>query len=164
MTPNDAFKRTAGRGFDVSGYVGGPRPLTTTLASMASALARVLSFLAIVAPLHAIACEVLEEIPHPGSFNRECPHFPCPPAYPQAAIRERLEGDVVLSVHVAADGAVLEAKVVSSSAHSVLDEAAVRYVRASHFPVYTPTGSSASACYVVRVPIAFRFDNSVDGS
>ena len=65
---------------------------------------------------------------------------------------------------MAADGAVLEAKVVSSSAHSVLDEAAVRYVRASHFPVYTPTGSSASACYVVRVPIAFRFDGSVDGS
>ncbi|WP_291220255.1 energy transducer TonB [Dokdonella sp.] len=84
--------------------------------------------------------------------------------YPRTAVRERLEGNVVLRVRVAADGSVLGASILKASAHSVLDEAAVQYVRASHFPVYTPPGSSAPACYLVRVPIAFRFEGSVDKS
>jgi protein TonB len=105
---------------------------------------------------------MLEALPPPGTLSRECARYPCPPAYPQTAIRERLEGDVVLRVRVAADGTVLEATVLNASGHRVLDEAAIRNVSARRFPVYTPLGSSTSACYTVNVPITFRFDGSGD--
>lgn len=129
---------------------------------MSSAPARVLSVVALYAPSHSTACEMLEALPHPGTFSRECLNYPCPPSYPQAAIRERLEGEVVLSVRVSADGTVLEATVLNASGHRVLDEAAIRNVSARRFPVYTPLGASMAACFTVKVPIAFRFDGSGD--
>lgn len=129
---------------------------------MSSAPARVLSVVALIAPSHSTACEMLGALPQPGTFSRECARYPCSPSYPQAAIRERLEGDVVLRVRVAADGTVLEATVLNASGHQVLEEAAIRNVSARRFPVYTPLRSSTSACYTVNVPIAFRFDGSRD--
>lgn len=98
----------------------------------------------------------------PRHLRRECARYPCSPSYPQAAIRERLEGEVVLSVRVSADGTVQEATVLNASGHRVLDEAAIRNISARHFPVYTPLGSSTAACYTVKVPIAFRFDRTGD--
>lgn len=55
------------------------------------------------------------------------------PMYPLEAIRERVGGEVVMRVHVAADGRVLDTDVVKSSGHQALDEAALNAVRASAF-------------------------------
>ena len=50
----------------------------------------------------------------------------CPqkPAYPEAAKRESREGTVALSFLIDADNSVLESKVMRSSGHADLDEAA----------------------------------------
>lgn len=51
--------------------------------------------------------------------------------YPEAARRRNLEGSLVLSVDVLPDGSVDQIRVLRSSGHAVLDEAAVRIVRLS---------------------------------
>ncbi len=49
--------------------------------------------------------------------------------YPDAAKRKKLYGDLLLRVSVRADGSVAEIKVLRSSGHKILDDAAVRIVR-----------------------------------
>jgi len=49
--------------------------------------------------------------------------------YPDAARRRKLYGDLLLHVAVRADGSVADIRVVRSSGHKVLDDAAVRIVR-----------------------------------
>lgn len=51
--------------------------------------------------------------------------------YPEAARREGIEGSLVLSVDILPDGGIDQVRVLRSSGHSVLDEAAVRIVRLS---------------------------------
>ena len=51
--------------------------------------------------------------------------------YPEAARRRNIEGSLVLSVDVLPDGSVGSIRVLRSSGHAVLDEAAVRIVRLS---------------------------------
>ena len=51
--------------------------------------------------------------------------------YPEQARRMNLEGSLVLSVDVLADGSVDQIRVLRSSGHDLLDEAAVRIVRLS---------------------------------
>lgn len=51
--------------------------------------------------------------------------------YPEAARRRGIEGSLVLSVDILADGSVEEIRVIRSSGHEILDEAAVRIVRLS---------------------------------
>lgn len=51
--------------------------------------------------------------------------------YPEAARRRNLSGSLVLSVDVLEDGSVSRIRVLRSSGHDVLDEAAVRIVRLS---------------------------------
>jgi len=49
--------------------------------------------------------------------------------YPDAARRKKLYGDLLLHVAVRADGTVAEIRVLRSSGHKILDDAAVRIVR-----------------------------------
>lgn len=51
------------------------------------------------------------------------------PTFPAEAIRLRLEGDVLLEVRISATGQVVQVKVVRSSGHQVLDQAAVEAVK-----------------------------------
>ena len=51
--------------------------------------------------------------------------------YPEAARRQNLQGSLVVSVDIFPDGSVDNIRVLRSSGHSVLDEAAVRIVRLS---------------------------------
>lgn len=51
--------------------------------------------------------------------------------YPEAARRQGIEGSLVLSVDVLADGSVGQVRILRSSGHELLDEAAVRIVRLS---------------------------------
>ena len=59
--------------------------------------------------------------------------------YPEAARTARLYGSLRLLVAIAADGALVDARVLESSGHRVLDEAAVRIVRlAAPFAPFPP--------------------------
>ncbi len=49
-----------------------------------------------------------------------------PPEYPAEAIRLRLEGTVVVRLHIGSAGSVEQVDVVKSSGHAVLDQAAVK--------------------------------------
>jgi len=49
--------------------------------------------------------------------------------YPDAAKRKKLYGDLLLHVAVRADGSVADIRVIRSSGHKILDDAAVRIVR-----------------------------------
>jgi protein TonB len=51
--------------------------------------------------------------------------------YPEAARRQDIEGSLVLSVDILPDGGIDQVRVLRSSGHAVLDEAAVRIVRLS---------------------------------
>jgi TonB family protein len=51
--------------------------------------------------------------------------------YPPAAIARGIQGETILLLRYKADGSLLDAKVAHSSGHPILDEAALRAVRAT---------------------------------
>lgn len=80
-----------------------------------------------------------------------------PPAYPRDALRDRLEGTVVLDVHVDAEGRPIEVTVVTSSGHRTLDRAAQRQVlQRWRFRPALRDGRAVPA--LGRVPVAFVLD------
>ena len=79
------------------------------------------------------------------------------PGYPREALRDGLTGTVVLEVLVGVDGRPLQAEVVSSSGHRVLDHAARRQVLARWmFKPAVQAGVPVQA--IGRVPVEFRLD------
>jgi protein TonB len=56
-----------------------------------------------------------------------------PPVYPQEAVRRRLEGEVLLVIHVSSMGLAEGAEIVESSGHASLDRAAVDAVMTWRF-------------------------------
>jgi protein TonB len=89
----------------------------------------------------------------PPRFDADYLHNP-PPAYPPLARRMRLEGRVVLRVHVGPQGRPLEVLVDTGSGYAILDQAALEAVRRWQF-VPARQGSEAVAAWV-RVPLAFH--------
>lgn len=80
-----------------------------------------------------------------------------PPSYPRQALRDGLMGTVVLEVLVDVDGQPLQAEVVSSSGHRMLDLAARRQVLARwKFKPAQQAGRPVQA--LGRVPVEFRLD------
>lgn len=80
-----------------------------------------------------------------------------PPAYPREALREGLTGTVVLDVMVGVDGRPLQAEVVRSSGHRVLDQAARRQVLTRW--LFKPAMHSGVPVQAMgRVPVEFRLD------
>lgn len=69
-----------------------------------------------------------------------------PPAYPPASIRGGEEGATTLEVCVAANGRVSSATIAQSSGHVRLDDAALKWVRASRFAPGTIDGAAQAMC------------------
>jgi len=58
--------------------------------------------------------------------------------YPNEALRKNIEGKLKLQVILLADGTIRQLRVVQSSGHQVLDDAAINIVRrAGHFPPFS---------------------------
>lgn len=51
--------------------------------------------------------------------------------YPPEAVARGLEGEAILMLRIGADGALLDAQIAKSSGHAILDEAALRAIRAT---------------------------------
>ena len=65
--------------------------------------------------------------------------------YPEQARRMNLDGALVLSVDLLADGSVEQIRVLRSSGYDILDEAAVRIVRLSS-PFFTAAAGNHGRC------------------
>ncbi|MBY0522980.1 MAG: energy transducer TonB [Gemmataceae bacterium] len=76
------------------------------------------------------------------------------PTYPREAQLQGLEGRVVLSIRVAADGSVAEATIERSSGYQILDDAALRFGRSITFRP-ARKGKTAVATEVL-LPVRFR--------
>lgn len=70
--------------------------------------------------------------------------------YPPEAVREGLEGEVVLVLDLGEDGRILEAAVASGSGHRILDEAALRAA------LRLGSLSPALAGKAILLPVRFR--------
>ena len=79
------------------------------------------------------------------------------PQYPPVARQQGWEGTAILRVEVRADGHTAAVKIVQSSGHRVLDEAAIEAVRAWKFQPARADGLATSAW--VEVPISFRLNH-----
>lgn len=78
------------------------------------------------------------------------------PVYPRSARRKGHEGVVTVEISVAADGAVSDVALVSSSGHRELDEAASSAARSAHFAPATDDGECVSGR--LRLTFDFRLD------
>jgi protein TonB len=76
-----------------------------------------------------------------------------PPKYPSEALRQRIEGQVVLRVAVACDGKVKRVDIAESSGHQSLDDAALRAVEQWRLHPALLAGSPVES--EVRLPIKF---------
>ncbi len=54
--------------------------------------------------------------------------------YPSSAVRMKLEGKLSVGITIGSDGRIVEVRVLSSSGHSVLDQAAKSSVMTLHIP------------------------------
>jgi TonB family protein len=55
-------------------------------------------------------------------------------SYPYEAVKNRVQGEVVLQVDVTSDGQASKVEILQSSGHTVLDESAVASVKTWHWP------------------------------
>ncbi len=78
------------------------------------------------------------------------------PRYPREAQRRRVEGTVLLRVHVGADGEAGDIDLVQGSGSRDLDRAAVEAVRRWRFAPATRNGQPVESA--VQVPIAFNLE------
>lgn len=77
-----------------------------------------------------------------------------PPRYPHSALKQELEGQVLLAVHVEADGSVGALRVERSSGHPVLDDAAQDAAARWQFnPGRTHDGAPVAG--LVTIPVDF---------
>ena len=79
------------------------------------------------------------------------------PRYPRIARKKGMEGRVLLEVEVAADGSVLEVRVMQGSGHALLDRAATQTVRRWRFAPARRLGQAVAA--TVEVPVRFALSD-----
>lgn len=75
--------------------------------------------------------------------------------YPRIAQMRQWQGTTLLQLEIAADGRLLEGRVLSSSGHDVLDRQALDMLRAAQ-PLPPPPATLAGRPLVVNVPVVFR--------
>lgn len=75
--------------------------------------------------------------------------------YPRIAQMRQWQGTTMLQLEFAADGRLLETRVLSSSGHDVLDQQALDMLRAAR-PLPPPPVALAGRPLVVHVPVVFR--------
>ena len=80
-----------------------------------------------------------------------------PPLYPAQAVVDRLEGTVILRIHITAEGDVADVTVYRSSDRAILDAEAVRAVRQWRFDPARRGGRPVPA--TVRLPVRFSLDD-----
>ena len=83
---------------------------------------------------------------------------PPAPRYPPASRRAREEGEVLVRVLIDIDGRPNEIRILRSSGHARLDDAAVEAVRAALFRPHVADGRARAA--YVRVPVEFALRRS----
>jgi TonB family protein len=64
---------------------------------------------------------------------RETSRESTPPIYPQQALRDKVEGFVIVEFNVEADGQVTDPKVIEASPEGVFDDSAVEAIKYSKF-------------------------------
>ncbi|HMA97899.1 MAG TPA: energy transducer TonB [Wenzhouxiangella sp.] len=79
--------------------------------------------------------------------------------YPESARRQNIEGSLVLSVDIFPDGSIDQVRVLRSSGHSVLDEAAIRIVRLAA-PFARLPAEAAEQVDVLTITRTWQFSSS----
>jgi len=79
------------------------------------------------------------------------------PDYPAAARQRGLQGRVLLRIGVSADGAPADVVVITSSGHTVLDRAALAWVRVQRFRPAMRDGTAVDG--EVDLPVEFRLED-----
>ncbi len=79
-----------------------------------------------------------------------------PPDYPPQAVSARIEGIVMLRVHISDTGSVRHTEIIKSTGHALLDAAAVRAVTVWRFAPARRNGRPVPA--TVRLPVRFSLD------
>lgn len=77
-----------------------------------------------------------------------------PPPYPTEAIRRRIEGSVMLRLHITSSGHVSSVEIAESSGHPILDNSAVKAVRAWRGQPARQNGRPVAT--VELLPVVFR--------
>ncbi|KFN50385.1 TonB family protein [Arenimonas composti] len=86
------------------------------------------------------------------------------PAYPAAAVRDHISGQVLLEILVGEDGVPREVKVVSSSPEGVFDAAAVEAARNWRFNAGRNGAGGEKVEGWIRVPVRFEAEDQNAGS
>jgi protein TonB len=81
-----------------------------------------------------------------------------PLSYPRIALSRQWEGTVTLEIQVLANGSAGEVKIVSSSGHEILDEAAIEQVKAGWHFIPAHRGDKTVDGWV-RVPLSFKLQH-----
>ncbi len=120
------------------------------------------------APLGFVVTGDGKLIPEPGSIftqggdyeGKEMPYLvstPQPISYPRWAIRQGWEGRLSLAIEVRTDGTVGKTKVMQSTGHKILDQAAEKAIRTWHFHPTMKDGRAIRDC--VQIPVTFKLDD-----
>jgi len=78
------------------------------------------------------------------------------PVYPPEALRQRIEGTVVVYTEVLPNGESGQVEVAQSSGHRILDAAAVATIKKWRFTPGTQNGRTTTQW--VQIPITFRIE------
>jgi protein TonB len=97
-----------------------------------------------------------EQSPAPGVAQAAQPLAEIVPRYPRASIRRGEEGLVVVEARVLAGGRTAEARVVESSGHDRLDQAALEAVRRARFRPARRDGQAVASWVTVPIRFALR--------
>jgi protein TonB len=110
------------------------------------------------APAAAATVDVRDSVPAaPVVLPPRVDPSGCPaPAYPQLARQRGLEGVAMLLLQVGADGRVLQAKLLESSGHAILDDAALAAARGWRLTPASADGVAVAGA--LRVPLRFRLE------
>jgi protein TonB len=76
------------------------------------------------------------------------------PIYPRSARRKGYEGKVIIEIEVSSLGSVVLSRVISSSGHKELDDAAIKAVNKATFSPATENGVNIQG--KLRIPITFK--------
>ena len=98
-------------------------------------------------------------IPSPGRMGNEQPSDPAfdsnpPILYPAEAVRDGIEGTVMLRIRIGVDGSIVDVELVQSSGSSILDRTAIEGVRTWHGQPAQIAGHAIEAAALL--PVVFR--------
>ena len=90
-------------------------------------------------------------LPHLVSNPRVIP-------YPRRAVRQGWEGELVLALEILENGSVGRFRVMKSTGHKLLDEAAIQAVQSWKFSPAIKNGEPFATC--IQIPVLFQLQNA----